>query len=495
MKVILYITLSIVLGILTSCSTERENVQDAEYLNLNMDSLIVSSSMTDTLIRIETNANWIANSKESWIHTTKKGVNDLSVSISSNIEYNDREGSIDFISADNTTLKTLKVRQKQLNVILINQEKEINISSDPTILSIPISRNISNINITTPDWIKQKTTRSLINESYDFEVSENKSSTSRTGEIVFNKGEKTENKITITQKYTEAQKVKIQIPEYIHPNQTKEISLDVTPSYAGISDIECSVEPLKMEQGRLVPSSSYYGIKAELDKDRKKLIIQTRDHDALSKIYLKKDGKFLTNNFVASFYQLNFDTDLPYGINEVVNGETIHLYSTNCPNNYYSLYPLNSLVTITSDKNFKVTENGFGIAKILATNVYPKGEVISQITLNFVVTDHRIWNVRQSYDDVKYKKGAIKMKSKEGGRFRNIQFLTSDGTIIMNFNLENNPTNDTKLVIFEYTIPQDLLELYNGYGSWKIRYDYGIKRNGVYQYFTRTTDFNFNGFE
>lgn len=494
MKAKFYIILSTLLVILSSCSTERENVQEAEYVNFNIDSLIVSSSFTDTIIKLESNTNWIADSKESWIHTTKRNANELSVSIPSNTEYNDRKGSIDFISLDNTILKTLKVRQKQLNVILINKEKEINISSDPTILSIPISRNISNLNITTPNWIKQKVTRSLINENYEFEVSENKSSSSRIGDIVFNKGEKTEKKVTIIQKYAEAQKISVQIPEYIHPNQTKEIDLNITPSYAGISDIECTVEAQQMYDGKLV-TSSYDGIKAELDKDRKKLIIQTGDRDALAYIKLKKDGKNLTNNLVASFYQLNFDTDLPYGINEVINGETIHLYSTNCPNDYYSLYSLNSLVTITSDKNFKVAENGFGIAKILATNIYPKGEVLSQITLNFVVTNHRIWNVLQSDDNVKYKKGAIKMKSKEGGRFRNIKFLTSDGTVIMNFNLENNPTNDTKLVIFEYTIPQDLLELYNGSASWKIRYDYGIKRNGVYQYFTRTDNFKFNEIE
>ena len=176
-----------VLG-LVGCSDEEK-----AYISLTEETIEATYTPGSYSLHIEANCDWEASADASWVtpnESTGSGTTELTFTVSSNPEYEDRTATLTIQSIDGSAMATLQITQ--------HEKEGMNKGDTPVLVDIPADGGTFAINVLTntqcqvvemPEWVSLIDTRSLHPESLDFTAEENRTGETRSGRITIEGGE------------------------------------------------------------------------------------------------------------------------------------------------------------------------------------------------------------------------------------------------------------------------------------------------------------------
>lgn len=176
-----------VLG-LVGCSDEEK-----AYISLTEETIEATYTPGAYSLHIEANCDWEASADASWVtpnESTGTGTTELTFTVSSNPEYEDRTATLTIQSIDGSAMATLQITQ--------HEKEGVNKGDTPVLVDIPADGGTFSINVLTntqcqvvemPEWVSLIDTRSLHPESLDFTAEENRTGETRSGRITIEGGE------------------------------------------------------------------------------------------------------------------------------------------------------------------------------------------------------------------------------------------------------------------------------------------------------------------
>lgn len=121
--------------------------------------------------------------------------------IDKNESYDAREGTIVIKEKNGNDVKTIKVKQAQVDAIIISS-KEYSLSNKAQSLEVKLQTNVD-LDVVIPDnakpWISHTSTKALSDKTLVFDIKENEDYSARICEVMLNKGNTTFDKIRIEQ--------------------------------------------------------------------------------------------------------------------------------------------------------------------------------------------------------------------------------------------------------------------------------------------------------
>ncbi len=159
-------------------------------ITLKSESSVVLSDEGDSKqVAFSATLGWTAASSESWLtvepRSGQKGDAAITVSASANADYSPRSATVTLVCGEDS--KTIEVTQQQKGALLLT-EPTIQVGSEGGTVRITAKAN-SNVSVAIGEdarqWIKDITTKGLIDYIFEFEVSANTERSARSGQIVF----------------------------------------------------------------------------------------------------------------------------------------------------------------------------------------------------------------------------------------------------------------------------------------------------------------------
>lgn len=121
--------------------------------------------------------------------------------IDKNESYDAREGTIVIKEKNGNDVKTIKIKQAQVDAIIISS-KEYSLSNKAQSLEVKLQTNVD-LDVVIPDnakpWISHTSTKALSDKTLVFDIKENEDYSARICEVMLNKGDTTFDKIRIEQ--------------------------------------------------------------------------------------------------------------------------------------------------------------------------------------------------------------------------------------------------------------------------------------------------------
>ena len=189
--------LSAVCCILAACNPEPS-------ISLSSKSHNASSDESTATVSVTTTYGWTASSSSSWIKVSPasglKGTTQVTLFISANGTFDQREGKVTFSSEGLTSEFT--VTQQQKNSIIVSV-KSFKIGAEGDTVEVKLKSNVDNYTVAIPDtvqWIQEISTKALKDFTHLFAVAPNDDIKARTGVITFvDKATGISDAVTITQ--------------------------------------------------------------------------------------------------------------------------------------------------------------------------------------------------------------------------------------------------------------------------------------------------------
>lgn len=189
--------LSAVCCILAACNPEPS-------ISLSSKSHTASSDEGTATVSVTTTYGWTASTSSSWIKVSpssgQKGTTQVTLFISANGTFDQREGKVTFSSEGLTSEFT--VIQQQKNSIIVSVKK-VKVEAEGDTVEVKLKSNVDNYTVAIPDtvqWIQEISTKALKDFTHLFAVAPNDDIKARTGVITFvDKATGISDAVTITQ--------------------------------------------------------------------------------------------------------------------------------------------------------------------------------------------------------------------------------------------------------------------------------------------------------
>lgn len=172
-------------------------IKPREFFIASQDSTIEVNvnANVDYSVNIPTTCNWVSLNEEK--STSKK----LFLTISTNLEYENREVEITLKDKQSALEQKFTIYQYKRAAIILSQ-KEYDIPAEGEIIEVDFKANIdcyAEIPYDCYDWIRQTTTRGLVEHKLYFDISANTTGEGRKGIIIINSGSNVSDTIHINQ--------------------------------------------------------------------------------------------------------------------------------------------------------------------------------------------------------------------------------------------------------------------------------------------------------
>ena len=231
MKKLLYFLLMPLL-VLASCEKpepEPEPVVGKITLQ-SEDTYVFSDEGESHQVAFTANLDWTAASDQDWLTVEPKagqaGEAAVTLRAAQNTQDDPRTATVTLTCGEDS--KTIDVTQKQAGALILAQST-ISVEAAGGTITITAKAN-SNVTATVDaeaaSWIKDVTTKALVDYIFDFQIAENESEDSRSGKIVFTNNDGKEETVTIQQSGV-----------YVEPVLPANVTGKVTCGGAGLADV------------------------------------------------------------------------------------------------------------------------------------------------------------------------------------------------------------------------------------------------------------------
>ena len=209
--------------------SETDLVKPNIEFNNSVNNLILSQTSGSINISFNSALEWTASCDQSWCDISsssgKAGNSTISVNVSDNTTYDDRNASIKISSG--TISKIFTITQKQKDAIITGNSK-IEVGGDAQTVDIEVKANVDytiKIDEGSQSWISQNTSRGLSSQKLSFNIKGNESIDNREGHITISDGKLNE----VVSIYQQGEKPSIVLTqkEYIVSSEGEVIKIEI----------------------------------------------------------------------------------------------------------------------------------------------------------------------------------------------------------------------------------------------------------------------------
>lgn len=193
MKIIIYTAALALLTIVVSCSRNdalEEPNKGSSIVSFNGNDILVDANSSEQTLDFETKGSWsiiVSPIDASWCSINPSQGNETTRSVNIYIQenelYDDRSAVITLKAGNDS--KSIEVIQKQKGAIILSK-KNYNIKQDGGIVDVIVKANISytiDIDKNSESWIKEVSTKALVENKHSFHIEENPLGNNRLGKI------------------------------------------------------------------------------------------------------------------------------------------------------------------------------------------------------------------------------------------------------------------------------------------------------------------------